>query len=425
MQSQPQFLTGSQASVQGIVRAVHRRLGEGTVQRIEVRLSSMAGRGISAAAVQDALQALLREHGLAGVAVSVRRHALALDDAAGKHLLRMTFAPAPARPEPVHWLDRLLGRFARRDVTELQAAPAAVRGVPRPQAVQALQQALADAVRDGGPALTDADGVEIRIAVRTAELDRTLRELLDHDPAGTACWLAGLLPCGCPGGMPVVRPHYRFEPLLHGEGTQLATGSDIEVALRPLDADEMTPTVHPARLGDAPSARAAPPAAAAQEETLDLAASEMTLLAPDTDASSARLRLTIRGTLVGDFDAPFVTELGPLPLRIDRQTLIDAGFAHHHPDLVAVTSRSCPLLVSRDGRGHLRLEARVRAGARPQPMYFRAAGRAPIDGCIDTGFDKEVVLFNSPTLADAGPATPHGSRAAALVVELQLLDAAH
>ena len=123
-------LTDKQATVAGVTKLINRHLRGTTLRRIEVRFSTQVSPAFDPNVAMPQIKALLREHGLSAVEVSVRAQELAIDDAAGEHRVRLLHKePAPSAPAVkkgsgaplAGWLARLL---PGRRGPEPEAAPA-------------------------------------------------------------------------------------------------------------------------------------------------------------------------------------------------------------------------------------------------------------------------------------------------------------
>lgn len=379
-------LSGRQATLAAVLRAVDRQLASQALARVELRYSTQAARPLDAVRAQQAIAALLRERGLPHASISVRAHESPLDDGAGEHLLRMV----PAAPSPVaaHGLwQRLWRSLFGGDEDGVQAVPMpAVRPVSSAEAVQALRAAVNVANAEGMARIGSA-----RIVVRLPELHATLQRMVTAELGAAAQSMAGMLRAkglACAEAFAVA---YAFEPHRDGDGTAYAHESDIEVVLRPAGTAAFDATAMP-RL---PQATALPAA-----------------------ARSPAVRVRVVGTTAGDFPQAFELPLAQLPARIDRDSLRASGFGRAHAQLLAVASNSSPLTVTLGAhdRPVLNASARTGAGAAPQPMYFRARDHEPLQGEHTLPPEGLRLLVNSPSGA-LDPAS--GRLLPALVLELR------
>lgn len=425
-------LTGRQATPQAIARVLHRHLGSHALARVELHYSTQADPPLAAQACKQAIANLLREHGQSLVAVSVRRHEGAMDDAAGEHLLRLM--PATQRPAAATtvaptgwrgWLARLFGgglqggRAALSPRVEPAAMPAAP-AISRAEAVKLLRAAVLQATAyietDTGTALVGAEatgqgiGVAV-VTVRAAELNQVLEPLVQQDPRAIAQMVqsAGL---ALAEGFAV---RYRFRPHQDGDGTALANESDVEVRL----------VIGPAAQAAAPSGAVAGCEPAVQGPVVGGTAlpaggfTAMPLVLPRPPAPVLTVR--VLGTLERAFDQPFELHFAALPARFDRQALQQAGFEQRHPGLLAVASNQCPLTVEAGADGRLVIQAASRpdAGGISRPMYYDAHSQAGVTGARSLAGGRALLIVNSPG-GVADPAT--GRHLPALLIELEAGD---
>ena len=162
-------LSGSQATLPGVMRHINRRLAGGPFSRVEVVFSTQAAGRVEPSLARNQIKQLLREHGMRNVAVSARAHAALLDDASGEHLIRLYPDMSQARDAGTHdiaqpasspkqqaagrasWLPsralRWLPEGLRRRLRS-QDSPAPQPAVSAAQAAAVLRQAVATAARD-------------------------------------------------------------------------------------------------------------------------------------------------------------------------------------------------------------------------------------------------------------------------------------
>ncbi|MES3022141.1 MAG: hypothetical protein V4857_11240 [Pseudomonadota bacterium] len=386
-------LCGRQASVAGITGFINRHLGDGPFSRVEVRYSIAAAAPFSAQAAKQAIGNLLRENGMLATLVSVRVHEGPLDAVTGEHVLRLVPAAVPARaaagapdaPWP-RWLSRLLPR--RLAPAAPPAAPPAPLGISAASAVAHLRLAVKLAAAHSAP-----DGGEVaqaRITVRLPLLHAALQPLVDENAVETHKSLAEMLRRHGLEPASTFKVRYVFVPRAHGDGTGLATESDIDVALRRAgpDAAGGTAAPEPTRAPPVSAWRKAPPA----ETSTALPAGTM------MPAPAPLVTIRVLGTAWEDFALPFELHRMALPLTFNRQLLADAGFGKLHPRLLQVASNSVPLLIeSAAGGGFTVCPApRHAGGAARTPMYHQRQSRQALAGALPVPAGRVELLVNAP-----------------------------
>lgn len=411
-------LTARQATLAGIERAIHRELGRTPLARVELRYSTQAREMFSAQQAKLVIARLLREHGHGTAAVSVRPHEGAIDDATGEHVLRLMPAPGTTRGAgpagAVPWWRRLAARLRRsapdagRKVEPGMGDP--VPTIPSREAVRKLREAVQLATSfvetTTGTALVGEDlasaGVaEAQVIVRLPALHRVLEPLVRGDAEAIASMVkvAGF---ALAEGF---RVSYRYLPVpQHAEGTAYANEDDLEVRLvavtqpTPAGAGSGTLTLQPfCRRDDNGSSGTALPAT------------------PDHTTVQVR----VLGTTAAAFPEPFVVPFAgaPMPWRFDRDALERAGFGCAHPELLAVASNSCPLIIDGLAADRITLQATARAlpGGGSIAMYHRQADLEPLIGTLSVPAQGVVLVANAP----AGVLDPRtGMRLPALILQV-------
>lgn len=413
-------LTGKQTTVAGVTKLINRHLRGTTLRRIEVRYSTQVSPPFQQEASQSQIAALLREHGVTNVSVSVRHTEVAIDDAAGEHRVRMIheqrepsgfgslFGVGPSFPG---WLVRLVpGRRSPApdagpaDAPLAQQPPAARQppagpAVTERRATELLSQALTLALRGEGPTLDDEPIQGLRVIVRHPDVHFALGALLSRDPSGSSVWAARAL--AKHKRTAVAAPHiaYDYQPPQRGEHTEVVGGADIEVQL--LRTPPAAATA-PAPDRDT-SARPAVPhllhkrvdPSHATALPIEGATHDGTLL-PATSPPPAALTVRVLGTTERNFDHPFELRFDRLPATFDRQALERGGFAARHGASLRVASQSSPLVIDRDGVGGLVVTAAARPGTNRLPMYFRADTHAGVVGTQSLHAQSERLVVNGP-----------------------------
>ncbi|MBL8331037.1 MAG: hypothetical protein JNJ71_19525 [Rubrivivax sp.] len=439
-------LSPRQSSLSGITKVIDRQSRGRPLRRIELRYSTQAEQPLSPSLTTQAIGALLREQGQAGVQISVRPVESAIDDALGEHQLRLHFAEPPAPREPQGptpggwrgWMARLglplpLRKASRQQPTgaaqanggphagptaaQLAASEAAPRAQPalsQRQAADLLLRALNQAakaeltLRGDRPPRASGCVQAVVVTVRQPRLHEALHALMSGPAAGTSAWLRRQL---LQRGLSVAETlgmRYRFEPIREDQGTVLAGQDDIDAQL----LFEALPAAGPAaaeatvastvdRAAETVVVTAAvmpaePSAARANFTALPAIAEGHTALPAPRVPRAPRLRVTVLGTTAQAYATPFVFDL-PLPARLDRASFERAGLATQDARALRVLSQSCPLLVSPAAADPgLLLEAATRgSGTAAQPMYFAEDGRG-IVGKQGTGRPMTRLHINGP-----------------------------
>ena len=426
-------LADRQASLAGITRALHPQLARMAVSRVELHYSSQAPAPLPLPQVRQKIAQLLREHGQPLAQVSVHRHAGAIDDASGEHLLRLLPAAtvrhdAETLPCLAARLRRLLGLGARPAAPAARqepgpAAEAPAAPVPSISAAQAVRL-LAEAVAQGasfvdGAANADDLGAGIAQAVVTARvpaLHQVLEPLVRQDAASIGRMVAQRGLRLAPG----FTVQYRFRPQTDGDGTRLANESDLDVRLtlagtRPASSEASDPALEEWQAAGACDASALPwsqpPAGSAGVDQTAM---------PDLSRPTAVLR--VLGTADAPFEHAFELVLGPLPTQLTRTVLECAGFGRVQPLLLAVASNQCPLQVQMGADGAPKLMPAVRRAADggEQPMYFNPGTREPLRGPQAMPDGRRLVLVNHP---DGVRVPGVAQRLPALLVEVAVRNA--
>ena len=378
-------LSGSQATLPGVMRHINRRLAGGPFSRVEVVFSTQAAGRVEPSLARNQIKQLLREHGMRNVAVSARAHAALLDDASGEHLIRLYPDMSQARDAGTHdiaqpasspkqqaagrasWLPsralRWLPEGLRRRLRS-QDSPAPQPAVSAAQAAAVLRQAVATAARDQAARAQHGPWAHAEVRVSLQTLDESLRPLVMGDLARSQESIAQQLSSLQQPVTPWFTLHYVFRAPTMGEGTSYSSDHDIEVLLRSV------PYEPELGVGSAPPVT---PTLLPQD-----AASEATLLPDSARPMTLRARLT--GTLEGAFEQALELPLSSLPARIDRETLARAGLSGVRPELLALVSNRAPLRIAAGRHGALELHAARRDGSDgpPVPLYFARSTLAPL-----------------------------------------------
>lgn len=447
-------LSGRQASLVSITRAIHRQLGQGPLARVELRYSTQALPPLQPQQAKQAIGNLLRESGMGAAAISIRAHEGLIDDATAEHLLRLypvereesqrqgkeEAGGAAPRRGLAAWLARRFPAWFRARKADqsdhagqlAEAKPARVEpALSRTESVGHLRTALVLAAgyletgtgrptvagRAGRATTSAAQTVatvgEARIVVRLAALHAVLAPLVTDDAARAAQSIASMLKAQGLAAAPDFRVRYAYQPRQAGDGTAYASECDVEAVLRLVGdtRERVEPSLQaPRRDGSV----------LAEGTLLPCHAADAGTLLPASGAASTRpgpaLTVRVLGTTQELFAQAFVLHFEALPARLDRRALEQAGLDQAHPGLLAITSNSCPLTIRAhvDGRWLLHANQRAVAGSVPLPMYFLQDGAEPItaDVCLPT---KTRLLVNAPG-GVLEPAT--GRVLPALVLEL-------
>lgn len=368
-------LSGRQASVNHITRCIHRQLGQGPLARVELRYSTQSAAPLAPQAAKQAISTLLRESGMGLAAVSVRAHEGPIDDATGEHLLRMF----PARKEeaktprddpsnaPRSWWSRLLKKVFGRKVEVIRDEPMLASEAPamtRAEAVAHLREAVGLACSylesSTGSAIvpkrgeTSPEVAEACVVVRLEALHRVLGPLVAGDAVRAAQSIGPMVRANGQTPSRAFRVSYRYQARTSGDGTAYASESDVEVTLRTAGSDRPptgTSEQRPSVDGSTSALLPLPPAAGIG-----------TLMPKAAVDRSTALTIRVLGTLSQKFDRPFDLKFDRLPAQFDRNVLEGAGFGHEHPELLAVASNSCPLLIDASTFGQAVLNAGIRKG---------------------------------------------------------------
>lgn len=430
-------LVDRQATLAGITGAINQHLGQTPLVRVELRYSTQARVPLAPQLAKQRIANLLREHGHGITEVSVRAHEGLIDDATGEHLLRLFPAelPRPAlSPQPNDTARPLRGwrAWLARWFPNWFGAPVPVpppgRGATRPQPAVASAEAVAKlrlAVRKGatqveidtGTALVGGNSAaqavdRARIIVRLEGLHRVLQPLVQKDVAS----IAGMVKAA---GLVVATDFtvdYRFEPTQVGDGTSVANESDMEVRLIVGPCVAVVPaTQGSARPQPVPAVR---PQASTAESAPSTALAGGTAMPTPSAALGPALTVRVLGSLQASFAKAFELHFYSLPARFDRAALERAGFGRVQPELLAVASNSCPLIISQGGDGEWRLQAAFRtvAGGVDLPMYFERDTLRGLKGELSLPGGRTQIVVNAP----GGVHDPASGRLlSALVIELQ------
>jgi len=418
-------LTGSQATLAGVTRHINRQVGCGPFARVELRYSTQAGTQLVPADAAAKIKQLLREQGMAEVAVSVRAHDGPLDDATGEHLVRLypaerrgpaedDLAAADSQPSAVRaWLGRWLPGARRAAALATPQAQAEPR-MPAAEAAAHLRAAVTAAAKGHAAQGRSGPWEEAEVLVRLAALDTTLRPLVEVNLAHSARSLAQQLASQGQRVAPGFAVRYTYRAPATGEGTSYASDSDLEVLLNraarpagpPTPPVQPMPQVRPQKFRQEPSFGVEPSAAQSAFEPTALPPqwpdAEITLL--PQSALRPALVLRVLGTLDSDFDTPLELRFATLPARIDRTALARAGLGARHPELLAVASNRAALVVESGPDGCLQVLAAQRdvPGGAPLPMYFDAGTLRPLPTAAALPADGLRVVVNDPAgLVDA------------------------
>ena len=472
-------LPGSRTTPAHVVRALDRAMGRTMGRamgrrppaRVELRYSTQAELPLPPQAVKQAIARLLQQHGYGQVAISVRAHEGAIEDATGEHLLRLVpqAAPEPTPPAPRGrawwhalwpWAQAPAGSAAAAR-TEPGLQPQS-QSQPQPQppavgralAVRLLREAVAKAAAEGVADPLDArvtsdahaapaggrQGLvaQALVIVRLQGLHAALEPLVRQDARAVAEMVQrqglALAPAFCVA--------YRHEPPQAGDGTGYASEGDLEVRLLSRPA---APAVDGAARDDDPARRTAPqprpramdaPMSAHRSASTDAEASagatawptalpgsaQDATAMPEAGTAAPMLRVRVLGTAQAPLAQPLDLPAAALPARLDRSTLARAGGAGGQDlpaDWLVVVSQRCPLTVEAgaDGRPVLHAPRRALQGGGEQPMYFDARTRRPL--ALHTALQPGVplqVFANDPSRPLIGP---DGRRHPALLVELR------
>ena len=449
-------LTGRQTTQAGITRAVNQLLDQGPIARLELRLSTQTTPRVPEEQVRKQLAELLRNHGHALAAVSVRVHPGAMDDASGEHLLRIIPGNHRVTPQAQptgwrRWLPAWLapGQQPRPPTPAALATPRVEPGLqtapqpparPDPKAVTLAVAKLREAVTKACSLVESADGLEIvglpdanqplgraRITVYLPSLHQVLQPLVQQDSAAIAQMLRQ-------GGMALASGFhidYDHQPTRHGEGTCYANESDVLVRLFLADGAQgggHDDTTHGSGLrnanstgtGTAPVLHTLRPDTPALPATSgNRAGSGVGLTAMPDDDTLPEPALTVRvvGTLAQPFARPFELVFDTLPALLDRHALQQAGFGRDHADLLPVASNSCPLRFCQGPDGQVLLQPATWADAHghQRAMYFDHATRAGLLTELTLQPDGQLLVVNAP----AGVRDPASGRLLpALVVQV-------
>ncbi|MFN7695753.1 MAG: hypothetical protein ACK5O3_17080 [Burkholderiales bacterium] len=376
--------SGRRASLDAIAKTLDQFFGQSgnslRPARIELRLAETA-KPIHPEAAHARLHAVLRQHRIEDLAVSVRPFDSALDLAQGEHLLRLlgteaAAAPAVASAPPSPksgprwcpgWLQRwFVGRSpAAPRVEPSAAAPLHAAAAPsEPELTQAeaameLRRALHGAVG----ALEGRTGTvrALRLTVHAPQAHRPLQRLVQHDPNAPQALARLLRSLGLKAVAEPLQVQYRFLPPNRAAATQMAGAGDLKAELFEHSLPEPFSSTAAATAATTTATAASPSVTSATAVPMPLSAAAEATALPQVRQAMVQLRL-LGHSHMGAFARPVSVRLKRFPTVLDRATLEGLLRLPEQQAALRSVSNSAPLRIEAGPDGFT-----LHAPRRPQP----------------------------------------------------------